>query len=104
MLEDQPPVTGREGGCLSLIGGLFLGIGAGVLVPVVMFGLFASAFKGSRAGLAIAEVLDLASLAAIGYYSHRDFGNSMFAAGLVTGVSISFLLNVICGMVLISVR
>jgi len=102
MLEAEQP-SAPEGGCLSLVGGLFLGFGAGIVIPLLIFGLATSILPSTgRVRFMVAEVFDLAILAAIGYYYLHDFGKSMFAAGLVIGISISFLLNVVCGIAMIS--
>jgi hypothetical protein len=104
MFEPVPEPTGA-GGVIKLIGGLFLGVVAGILIPVVVFMMVASGGgSGGVARLWVAEILDLGILAVIGYLTYREIAHSMLARGFMIGISIAFLMNAICGFVLLRLR
>jgi len=102
MFENEPPQSGGMG---AAFGGFFLGVVAGILIPIGVFGMVVSSFgRSGRWGISVAEILDLAILAGIGYSAYKNYAHSMFARGLVIGVSLAFLLNVICGIAMLGVR
>ena len=103
MSEHVPESTGA-GGVVKLIGGLFLGVVAGILIPVVVFMMVASGGGSGVARLWVAEILDLGILAVIGYLTYQATAHSMLARGLMIGISLAFLLNAICGFALLRLR
>lgn len=102
---EQPQEPTGLGGALKLLGGLFLGIVAGILIPGIVFMVVSSMGpRTARAGLFVAEILDLGILAGIGYLTYQKIAHSMLARGLMIGISVAFLLNVICGMAMLVIR
>jgi hypothetical protein len=79
---------------------LLLGVAAGIVAIVVVFGATNFMLSASRSPirLVIAEVLDFALLGLAGYMVFQNMGHSALARGFLIGISIVFLLNAICGV------
>ncbi|MGA8300898.1 MAG: hypothetical protein WB817_15555, partial [Terriglobales bacterium] len=71
---------------------------------VAMFGLVSSVPGSGRTGFLVAEILDLGILGGIGYLTYQEIHHSALARGFMVGVSLAFLLNAICGVVMLSLR
>jgi hypothetical protein len=102
MFEQLPESRSSES-VLGLVGGLFLGVVAGVLIPVVVFMLVSVGGQGA-ARFWMAEILDLTILGVIGYLTYQEIPRSMLARGMMIGISLSFLLNAICGLAMLRTR
>jgi len=105
MFEQEP-----ESRFLALakgVGGFFIGSILGVLIPVMMFGFIVDQLPGQnmdRVRFLLAELLDLGVLGGLGYAIYRNMEHSAFLRGMLIGISLSFLLNAICGVVMLGVR
>ena len=101
----------RIQGCLSVFLALIAfiaGLIAGIVVPIGVLSFLRTPFwqggKG-RTGLAIAELINLGILGGIGFAVYRSSRPlSLIAGSFLTGISIAFLLNAICGLILLNVR
>jgi hypothetical protein len=100
---EQLPESKRAGSVLGLLGGLFLGAVAGVMIPVVVFMLVSVGGPGA-ARFWVAEILDLAILGVMGYLTYQEMSHSMLALGMMIGISLAFLLNAICGLAMLRMR
>jgi hypothetical protein len=98
------PEQGRTGGIFKLLGGLFLGAVLGILIPVVVFILVAAGGGRGTARVWVAQIFDLAILGVIGFLTYQEIDSSMLALGMMIGISLAFLLNAICGLVMLGVR
>ncbi len=99
MFEQLPESTGAGTSILKLLGGLFLGVVVGILIPVAVF-VFVMGLEGGRgaARFWVAEILNLGILGGIGYVTYQNIAGSMLARGFMIGISLAFLLNTICGI------
>jgi hypothetical protein len=105
MFEQQPESRGVGGGILKLLGGLFLGGVVGIMIPATVF-MFVMGLVGGKgaARFWVAEIVNLGILGGIGYLTYQKIAGSMLALGFMIGISLAFLLNVICGIVVSGIR
>ena len=86
---------------VEAFGGFVVGVIAGAVISVggllLLGALLSQADKG---GFVAAEILDLALLALVGYLVlRRDY--SPFRNGFLTGLSLAFILNALCGVAIL---
>jgi hypothetical protein len=100
MFEQAPEQGSVAGSVFRTLGGFFAGLMAGVLVPVAVFSMVVPvlASVAPMAGMWVAEILNLAVLFFVGYLAYQKMHESPGARGMLTGISIAFLLNAICGV------
>lgn len=96
--------TEKAGSVLDIVGGVFVGLIAGIIIPVSIFMGIMSATGGSRYGMALAELLNLSVLGFLGYLASQKKEHSSFAQGALIGISITFLLNALCGFMMLGWR
>lgn len=99
MLEQTPEPQSR--GILPTLGGVLVGVVLGIVIPLVVFFVVNAAVRGDKVGFAVAEVVDLTVLALIGRSAYMNMANSALNRGLLIGISITFLLNAICGIAML---
>jgi hypothetical protein len=102
MFEQVPQQQSR--GILPTLGGVLVGVFLGFVIPIVVFFVANAVTRGDRVALAVSEIVDLTLLAFIGRSAYKNMANSALNRGLLIGISITFLLNAICGIAMLGVR
>jgi len=100
MVEQQPEQISAGRSALRMVGGIFVGLIAGVVIPIAVFSkvMPALASVAPTAGVWVATILNLVLLFVVGYVAYRNMHESAGARGILIGFSIAFLLNAICGV------
>lgn len=104
----EQPAEPASGGVLKIVAGIFLGLVAGTVIPVMVFMFTMSIIApmtgngGGKIGVVAINVLNLGLLSLGGYMAYQNMRHSALARGLLIGISITLLLNAICGVAMVS--
>jgi len=104
----EQPAEAASGGVLKIVAGVFLGLVAGTVIPVMVFMFTMSIIApmtgngGGKIGVIAINILNLGLLSAAGYAAYQNMRHSALARGLLIGISITLLLNAICGVAMVT--
>ena len=99
MFEEEEEPSGI-GYAMQVLAGLLAGLIGSLVVMAIVFTVLVGTLSsiGGRVGPWVAEILDISLLGFVGYLIFQGMDRSAFSKGVLTGMSIAFLLNAACGV------